>query len=282
METPPSFSTQYQMQQPPPPHRVRFDAIGEGWKLFMADFGQWFLAVFLFLLVTAAVGFVIRLLVLALAFGSTGFDFMNPQSTSAMRTANIVGLLAAVPVSAFSLMLQTSLQRRGVLQLRGAQPTLGELLDYQGMGGSLYLWGLVYALAGLPISLFFVLMSDSSRPFWMFQPAVIGGLCALGFLSFVVQMLVLFTGLVIVDQRLTMWRALRVTFGTFLPVLLPLVGVSLCAVILAGLGVFACCIGLLFTMPLWYCYQGVVYNDFFRPEPANGSAEDPWYPRPPV
>src|SRR5271165_1118723 len=99
------------MQQPPPPMRVRFDAIGEAWRIYMADVGQWILTWLLAAIVAIAPVFIIQLIVFAVfgpaagMFSTSAGNLGSASQANAVHTASLVSTLAAMPFNALTQLL---------------------------------------------------------------------------------------------------------------------------------------------------------------------------------
>lgn len=252
----------------------------------MADMGNWIVAVLLVLLVAIVPAMIIRLIITAIMvpggiLGASGARLGSPDVPGGMRIANLVSTLVVIPFSVCTQLLMTGLQRRALLQVRGYQTQITEIFRLDGMGMHVLAYVVLYVLFSLPFQLYYAYSNDPSNPFAIFEPIRLFTLCGAGLVILVLQVLLSFTPLIIVDQHLTIGPAIKKSFETFAPQFFPLLGVLICGGLLAACGVFACIIGMLFTMPVIYTLYGVLYNDFFRPIPV-GAVEAPsgWYPRP--
>jgi uncharacterized membrane protein len=149
------------------------------------------------------------------------------------------------------------------------------------MGMHVLAYGALYVLVSLPFQVFNAYTSDASNAFAIFEPTRFVGLCGTALVLLVLQVLFMFTPLIIVDQHLSVGAALKKSFATFGPQFFPLLGVLICVGLLAMLGFVACGLGILFTLPVAYTIYGVIYNDFFRPTPVDAPEKEVgWYPRP--
>lgn len=265
--------------------RVRFDAIGEAWRLYMADMGQWILGTLLAGIITIVPILMIQFLVGMLFLPGVGMFGGGAGATSAQLRAaqmsGVVSALAALPVNVFAQLLYVGLQRRALLQARGYQVELTEIFRLGGMGVQVLIFNVLYVLIMLPLQLYYPLTNNPSQPFAVFNPLHLLSYCGIGIVLFAIQILLSFTPLIIVDQRLPVGPALSKCISTFGPQFLSLFGVMFVTTLLALCGAFACGIGALFTVPVFYVTYGVIYNDFFRPmltEPVQ--SEFGAYPRP--
>lgn len=88
----------------------------------------------------------------------------------------------------------------------------------------------------------------------------------------------------VVDRKRDFWNAAIESFQTLKPSFFPLLGISVVAAIMGSIGAVACGIGVVITMPLYYCIMAHAYRDAFRgpetppqpemvsvnPDPENG------------
>ncbi|MHB8636649.1 MAG: hypothetical protein ACYC96_09270 [Fimbriimonadaceae bacterium] len=283
MQTPPTFTT---MAAPvPPPLRVRFDAIGDAWRLYMLDMGQWIGGVLLAIIVTAAPIFVLELIVFGLIvpgglFGAGVTPFGAPGRIESFRTAGLAISLASLPIAACTQLLSIGLQRRALLQARGLPSPISDMFNLDGMGMHVLLFNLLYVLIGLPVQLYSASTNTQSNPFAFFEPTHFMVLGGFWLAMAAIHLLLAFTPLIIVDQRLAVGPAIAKSVSTFGPHFWPLAGVLTCAYLLGFSGALACGIGFLFTAPVLSTVYGVVYNDFFRPAQAVATEQpSSWYPR---
>ena len=272
--------------QLPAPRRVRFDAIGEAWRLYMTDMAQWICGVLLAGIIAAAPVIVIELIVFAVfvpggMFGGGAATLGSTDRIQSFRSASLIIAFVALPFNACTQLLTVGLQRRALLQARGLPSAITDMFSLGGMGLHVLVFNVLAAIIGLPWQLYYAYAHDPANPFSLFEPthaAVLGGIAiAMG----AIHVLIGFTPLIIVDQRLAVGPALTKSVTTFAPQFLPLVGVLICTYLLAFCGAIACGIGVLFTLPVLMTLYGVIYNDFFRPNQV-ATADQPtgWYPRP--
>lgn len=261
--------------------RVRFDAIGDAWRLYMADVGQWFLSVLLLIVVTAAPAMLISMLVgMAMSPGWPSQTVAaSPAGVHASQTSQLVSTFILIPVNIVSQLLATGILRRGILQLRGLPAPIGEIFNLEGRGMAVLGYGCVYVLMWLPGQIYYAFAVNPSNPFSIFDPGRLAVGAVISLVLAIIQLAVRFAPLLIVDQKMGLLPALNLSATTFMPRMLPLLGVTICAGLLSCLGALACGIGVLFTIPVFYAVYSVIYNDFFRPAPSQPTFET-YYPRP--
>lgn len=68
----------------------------------------------------------------------------------------------------------------------------------------------------------------------------------------------------IADKKMNFWPASVAAFNLLKENPLPLLGISILAVLLAEVGFFACLVGMIFTAPICVCIMAVVYRDLVK------------------
>lgn len=237
-----------------PNAQVRMEAIGTAWGLIRAQMGTWVVVTLLFWIINTVVQapFTAGNLQQQMEAIRTNNPSMMPQPNPGLQ--GITSILSIV-VAAF---LMPGLYKMALKQIDGEEISVGDLFS----GGPYF----VNTVLGL------ILM----------YIAIILGFCALCVGAFVAMAGLAFTVPLIVDKNLSpvdalsqSWNALK---GQILPMLLLIFVSGLCA----GLGVLACCVGMLVTYPLIIVTPAVVYREFF---PANRTGITPPpgnYPPPPI
>ena len=272
MQVPPPYSMPA-AGFPPPPRRVRFEAISEGWKLYTSDIGQWILAVLLYLILVAAPAMLIAMAVA-----------INPQNVAAMAASQttaqkLLSVALTAPLTFVAQMLSTGLYYRGVLQARGERTPVTQMFNLNGMGGQVALYAIALIVIGLPVQLlnaFATSFAKSSGSGFM----LLGIEVILYVVAAVVQLLLLFAPLVMVDQKRSAGEAMSESFRTLGSQFFPILGVMIAAGVLAGLGFIGCGVGVLFTVGSLFPIVGIIYNDFYRPAAPVVIESESGYPRP--
>jgi hypothetical protein len=281
METPPGY-TQYPRYRPDDRQYhgqpdVRFGAIGEAWSLVWKDLGTWVVA-----------GLVMIVLSYAAQVPGQIYQYaaeMDSPSRGQLRAdVLIVSILSGLAGNVVQILLMAGFWRIAIMRFRGTHSTIGDMFNLNGMGTQVLVFGAILmgaaAVVVLPMfGLMYGMLGAKAMDRWevndilmIFTVAGVVGLAML-----VAYAGVILTPAVIVDQRLPAVEAMKVTWAAVRPHLLKMVGVYIVASIIAGLGVFACCIGLLFTLPVLNMTLAVVYRDLFIPPQTNpAQTEAPW------
>ena len=169
----------------------------------MADVGQWVLAVILVCLIAVVPIFIVRLVIISVMVPGGFVGAAGSQSAlQALRSADIVAVFATIPFTLVAQLLAAGLQRRALLQVHGFTPGIGEIFSLGGMGVHVLAFGVLAAIIAAPFQLYVVYVNDPSNPFAVFAPTAFLGCCGIGAVMFALQILLIFTPLVIMDQRL--------------------------------------------------------------------------------
>lgn len=277
-----------------PDARIRFEAIGTAWELISEQLGTWVLAS----LITFAANFGINLLIgLPIGIFVGIKQAMNQQAGHNQPEILLLGLqyggqvvqnFLSTIVYAF---FMGGMYHMALLQLKGEPISVGDLFEvgrfFPRLAGAAIL-KLLASLAGallllIPAGILVVVaVLPSLRQGGQPAPlplvlALVSGLLAV-IPALVISALLMFTYPLIVHGRLGVieamgrsWSALK---GQFIMASL----FQFVAYLVAGLGVLACCVGVLFTMPLYPLAVAVLYRDFFLGGPVKLA---PGYPAAP-
>lgn len=219
---------------PPPRPAVRLSVIGEAWGYFSREMGVWVLAVLLAGAGNAAVNTMVGLP----SGKGVGFRVMlgGGFPTGGNRAAGITQTVLSALINGFFL---GGMIRMACKQVRGGRIGLGDLFGVVDCLPEL-------ALASVLISL-----------------ATLAGFSCLVLPGFVVSGLLMLALPLVVDGRLgavdamgRSWRALK---GQWLEASF----VHFALALVAGAGAIFCCVGLLFTAPLYSLGVAILYRDFF-------------------
>lgn len=94
--------------------------------------------------------------------------------------------------------------------------------------------------------------------------------------------LLMFALFLIVDRGMDFWPASMASIAAVKPAFGPLLGYSIVISLLGQIGVLACGIGLIFTLPIYFCGLAVAYEQYMREEtPATPPADMSPPPEPP-
>ena len=221
------------------PHRpeVRFDAISEGWALFLRRWPTWVVAG---LIVMVGNGFLIRalggVLNLHLPQGGGGFRFQVPPAQ---------GMVAATLVAVANGLFLGGMFRLACLQVRGHPIRVADLFGITDVLGELVIGSAIWGVAVTAAASFCVIPAFLLAGVWMFMIPLI------------------------VDGRLSAMEAISRSWHALKRQWLTATLFQIVAGFLAGLG--AClCLGLFLSMPLYCLSITVLYRDFFLAGGAKG------------
>jgi uncharacterized membrane protein len=102
------------------------------------------------------------------------------------------------------------------------------------------------------------------------------------FLAYALQTAVMFAIFHIVERNMEFMPAAQASFDTVKQNFWPFLGLQIVASILGMLGAFACCIGIVVTMPIATCILAIAYRDVYGSQAAQPPAPDPVAPAAPA
>jgi uncharacterized membrane protein len=218
---------------------LRFNVIGDAWRLYRRHAGIWSLTILLVLIGYSAISAML-LAVLGLngPVGRGGFQLPLTPATGAIH------YLVSTAVGAFFV---GGLMRMASQQVRGRPPRIEDLFSVTDVGLELLLAAAFYSAATFVGDLL----------------CVIPGVIVSGLLMFTIPFVVIARQPATAAVRLS-WNALSpqwLTAGLFHFVL----------VVVSGSGILLCCIGLLLTAPLYSLSIAILYHEFVSaPAPPAG------------
>jgi len=95
------------------------------------------------------------------------------------------------------------------------------------------------------------------------------------FLAYALQTAVMFAAFHIVERNMEFMPAAQASFDTIKQNFWPFLGLQIVASILSMLGVFACCIGIVATAPIFTCIMAVAYRDVYGTQAAQPATVAP-------
>jgi len=251
--------------QPAAPAQIRFAAIGEAWKLCQQQMGMWIAAI----LVTGMLAIGISTALSGVLQTIPGFAPPVPDPNDPLSyfgpgffVQTGISSLLQVPVSAFT---TGGLLRMAINQLRTGTANIGDIFSVTDVFPALV--G-VYFVATLAIYV--------GAIFCILPGLLLGGLLMLAIP-------------LVVNQRLGASEALSLSWNTLKPHVWAAGFLLFVAGLASASGILLCCIGILFTSPLFYLTVAIVYRDFFpnqvgyeAPSVAPSNYPPPPIPQPPI
>jgi len=249
----------------PAPRRVRFDALGDAWRILCADWGIW---------VLASLTLIGIQIVVTVPFSIYNTIRMMPQTADPSR-------MPAMPADAILLSIVSAfisqvaigcvlagIMKAGLTKVRTGYVSYTSIFSYEGNFGKLLVAQIcIGVVMTVPQILMFVGMTMIGSRGDLFQASIgqIVGLSVGYLLVLVFTCGSIFVPLLALDQGMTPGEAFSESFKAALPNFFPILGLLIVAGLASALGFIACCVGILFTLPLYYLTMAVVYHDFFRP-----------------
>jgi hypothetical protein len=214
---------------------LRFNVIGDAWRLYRRHAGIWSLTILLVLIGYSVVSaMLLALLGVKGPVGRGGFRLPLTPTTSAIH------YLVSTAVGAFFV---GGLMRMASQQVRGRPPRIDDLFSVMDVGLELLLVAAFYSAATFVGNVL----------------CVIPGVIVSGLLMFAIPFVVIARQPATAAVRLS-WNALSpqwLTAGLFHFVL----------VAVSGSGILLCCIGLLLTAPLYSLSIAILYHEFISAAP---------------
>lgn len=230
------------------PATVRFEIIGEAWQLLKAQWGTWVLISLVMVLCTNGINFVMALGI-GIVDGTGGHPGANPNAPSPLAVLlQLLAMLVNLAVSAF---LTGGILRAAIKQVRGGRIEVGDLFSAGDVVGTM-MAGMI--LAGLAVFVGFILL-------------IIPAFLVAGRLMLALPL--------IVDARLGARDAINRSWNALRGQTWASAGLNIVAGIVAALGVLACGVGLLFTLPIYQLTIAILYRDFFLGKSAWVDPRDP-------
>lgn len=226
--------------------RVRFEVIGDAWRLFSQQSSTWVVAMLVAAVVIAGVFFVAMIVLSGL-----GLMRSPAEPSPASFMANMFAMLPMMLVIMLALMIISGgLYRMAIKQIRGEAIAIGDMFSVTDVLPALVVAALV---VGVAVSIGNMLC---------YIPGFIAG----GLLMFAVPFAV--------DYRGSGMEAVSGSFSALSGQWLMATLFYLVVTIIGSIGGLACGVGLLVTMPLMILSIALLYNDFFPPEVMSAPVAD--------
>lgn len=215
---------------------VYFDAIPEAWAMVRRDLGTWVAGVLLFLVLTYAMLIPVGLLTAPLS----PKDPMASDYLQRTLVATLIQSFINILPTAIMNMLMAGLIGIGVRQARGEYINISMIFEpFKRFGPN-------FAASLLAAAIFFASLIAFVLPAFFFYPVLIL-MPAVAFL-----------------KELGPKESLVTTFNACKSHWLGLLCLLFITGLVAGLGVCACCVGILFTYPIYFAVMAIHYRAFFE------------------
>ncbi len=233
----------YNPYQRPP--GVYFDVIGQAWTIFQANMATWVLAVLVAGMCYYALAIPFNLITFFMQGGMDQFKpgaiqhRANPLDPSQLLLSGGLGFI----VGSFGNVLMVGLFMMGIKQGRGEQVNISDVfLGFRRFGS---------VVGGSFLCSFLILLG--------FVCLIIPGFYLAGLLVLV--------PVLILERNLGPIEAIQECWDKLKPYGFNLFGLMFVLALIQMLGFCACCIGMLFTMPVYAISIGLTYNNFFPRAP---------------
>lgn len=221
-----------------PPAQLRFEIIGEAWQKFQANMTPWILAVLIQSVIMGALVGVFYVGVFAAAF-SSAMTHKGQDDPGMNIGLQLGGNAFGIGLQALQFPFLGGMVLMALKQLRGQTISPGDVFSGFAQFGPLAIAGILYGF-GVQIGALFCLVP---------------GLLLAGLWMLTIPL--------IVDQNLAPIEALKASLEKLKPQMWPALGLYFVLSLVAGLGSFACLIGVIFTMPLMPLGLVLIYKDFY-------------------
>ncbi len=221
------------------PPGIYFEFIGKSWEYIKANLGLWIAAGIIFYMVAGIVSYPISFLAQFAGAGSLFGEITNwPAYISIQALGYIIQIALIGPLSAG--MVSFALD-----QIDGKPADISALFRPFKNFGQNILGSLAYYFA--------VIIG--------FFCCIVPGIYLVGRLAFV--------NIIITEENLTAQDAIKKSWDTMGPFAWAMFGIYFVASIVSSLGLFACCVGVVVTIPFLYLTLAQQYRVLFPAQPVN-------------
>ena len=262
-QVPPNSSNYYRPPvsgpMAPGPGYVSIDAISAAWRLISSDFVTFVVASLIVAAISATVGAILNPIQSLLMYGAPSMPRPTPGQLLPPDywTRSLMVLPLNILASAFHFCLNAGMMEIALRKQEGKATNVGDLFVPFRRFGQLYMAGLIYSTI-LTVAMVFLCLP---------------GLIAMALLAF--------TPILVVRQGLNAFDAIRLSYRTLQKDVWMMTGVLVLALLATFVGVCACCVGVLFTFPIFSATVAVIYYSFFPSQPQWHSTMQPGMPSPP-
>jgi hypothetical protein len=233
----PQFSSSSEFLREP---GIHFEAIGDSWKIINADLGTWAMISLIGLILVVVIQLPASLIAQVIEYG--GHLLPAPG-----ETPNFGGILLSVPISmlggALSFPIMGGLYSVALRRIRGEAPDISYIFD----GFKLFV-----PFIGFAFLYYIAIMIGSML-------CIVPGLYLYGALSL--------APLLVIDKGMGPVEAARTSIKTLGSNAWMMLLFLIVSSILAGLGMIACCVGILITWPIVFIGTALHYHYYFDQQP---------------
>lgn len=256
-----------------PPARIRFDVLGEAFRMLQRQIGNWVLASLISLFFIGAVVAVLVAVQTALivsvsvAGGATGSGTV--QSIAVRLVSSVLGLITGIIIGTVAVFFLGGVYRMAIKQIRNEPFSVADLFSVMDVAGPLLAVGVIIsAIASIPNLLGILPI-----------PGVLTTLPVLVF-TWIVYGMTMFAAPLVADRRMQGLDAIKLSVETLKSQAVMAILFYVVASIIGGLGLLICCVGVLFTYPVFVLSIALTYRDFFLGGAAPNIPPPGTYPPP--
>ena len=218
-----------------PGGQISFDVIGEAWNLFKMQMGTWIGAIFI---AGILFGVVYGIGITAMVVPMIAAGAANGGTADVGITAKIVQLVFTYAVTVIGFILIGGLLRMGIKQVRGENISIGDMFSVTDV-----------LLPLLGTALLTVILGQIGTIM-----CIIPGFIAYGLTMFALPL--------VVDQRLGAIAAISQSFNMLKKDWLMATLFYFCVAFIGGIGIMGCCVGGLFTYPVFILSIALTYRNY--------------------
>jgi len=264
-QVPPNPSNYYRTpfgggQPTPGPGNVSIDAISTAWQMITGDLTTFVVAALVVVLISAALSLAVSPISALLMYGTPTMPKPVPGQyfPPDYWTRQFIAVPINILVSAFHFCLNAGLMEIALRKQEGQTVSVGDLFAPFSRFGSLYGAGLVYSM----------IVTIGS------YLCCIPGLIAMALLAF--------TPIMVYRQNLGPFAGIASSVQTLSKDVWMMTAVVFLAILASVVGACACCVGVIFTAPIYAVTVAVIYFSFFPAQSQWYSAAQPNMPPPPT
>jgi hypothetical protein len=222
----------------------RLEAIGNAWTWITRELAVWPVAFLLYWLISAAASLPVSLpsIIEQPRMPDHGADVwaLMPWNVHSWPVV-VLNYAGSIAIGIFLYPLAAAIMFAALRRLRGEPMDVGRVFDLRGKYWTLVATSAMTAGISLAAFAMCVLPALLIAPLFMFVP------------------------LIVMDRDLGAWDAVKLSAKTIGEHYWSALGFMIVVGFASILGVFACCVGLIFTIPIQWLAIAIVYNEFFPP-----------------
>jgi uncharacterized membrane protein len=179
-----------------------------------------------------------------------GYDLYKENISTLLIATLLAAIISVLSIGILAgpMLAGVTLLTLGLIDRREPKPQIGDIFK----GFSFFLPSLVFVIL--------LIVASLAGQFILGLIPVLGFLLSTLF-SMALSTVVMFTIFYIVDRKMEVVAAIQQSFDTVKQNFWIFLGLNIVASVVSSLGVIACVIGIIVTLPMYYCTLAVVYRD---------------------